>query len=154
MLNDYLPSDLGNLEIGSSAASSAIISIIEYGRAENGSLLYANPTTLQEPLGVDLLGSYNSFLKQECAVRIANSSSLSQSAELTMTRHDGTVLIDRQLFEIPAFGAKEIDLCGVESIGAYGETKISSRTSGIFVAEVMRSNQEGTTALSGSLMPQ
>ena len=153
VLNQFLATGLGNLQIDSDTVGSMVVNIIEYGLAADGSLLYANPSSPQETLGNDIRGSYNSFLGQNCRTRVASCSNTSENAEVTMTRFDGTVLLNKQPIIIPANGSVELDLCGNETESAYGEVKLEASSVGVLAAEVLRQNREGSIEISAPLRP-
>ena len=151
VLNEYLTSGLGNVQIDSDQPASLIVSVIEYGKNAGGALLYANPNALSEALGNELRGSYNSFLGQACRLRVSSCASASTSAQVTMTRFDGTVLINQSPIMIPANGTVQFDLCSNETIEAYGEVKLETAVSGDLTAQVARENSAGTIEFSGEL---
>ena len=153
VINHYLASALGNLQIDSDTLSSMVVSMIEYGRGVNGSLLYANPSSPLEALAIDTRGTYNSFLGQACRIRVASCTASAETAEVSMTRYDGTVLLNKQSINVPASGALELDLCSNETQAAYGETLLEAATNGVLVSEVIRQNVEGTIEFGAALKP-
>ena len=109
VLNDYLASGLGGVRISSSVPGSLIVSLVEYGRdSRDGGLLYANPGTPMTAAGKVLTGSYNSFLGQSCRARVINTSDSIQAAAVSMTRYDGSVLLDEAAISLPAHGTQEV----------------------------------------------
>ena len=153
VLNEYLAAGLGNVQIDSDTVGSMIVNIVEYGRSGDGSLLFGNPSSPRETLGSSLSNSYNSFLNQQCRLRVASDSAVAESANVTMTRFDGTVVLNMEGISVPANGALELDLCSNETLQAYGETLLEATTAGVLAAEVVRQNAEGTIEFSGSLKP-
>ena len=153
VLNDYLSAGLGNVKISSDTGESLIVNLLEYGRDSSGSLQYASPSSPRQPLGTTLLGSYNSFLNQSCRIRVANSTAAAVSAEVTMTRFDGSVVLDKQNILVPARGAKQLSLCNNETQGAFGEVKLDTTSSAALVADIIRRNSERTIEFGGPLLP-
>jgi hypothetical protein len=151
VLNEYLASGLGNVALGSDQNGTLMVNLVEYGRDVDGRLLYANPSSPRQVLGDDIRGSYNSFLNQECRLRISSFSNLAQAVQITMTRFDGTVLLNNFPLAVSAFGAAELDLCSQEDQQAYGEIKVRTSSPKTIVGEVIRQNREGTIELGGAL---
>ena len=153
VLNEYLASGLGNVQIDSDTTASMIVNLVEYGRTADGSLLYANPSSPSEALGATTSSSYNSFLNQACRIRVASCTNSEETAKVTMTRFDGTVVLNQQTVTVAANGAAELDLCTNETQQAYGETLLEASGEGTLVAEVIRQNLEGTIEFGGPLKP-
>ncbi len=153
VLNEYLASGLGNVQIDSDTTGSMIVNIVEYGRATDGSLLYANPSSPQEALGMNVSSSYNSFLNQACRVRVASCTAGTETAKVTMTRFDGTVVLNKQSITVPGNGSVELNLCSNETQQAYGATLLEATTNNVLAAEVIRQNAEGTIEFGGPLKP-
>ena len=153
VINEYLASSRGNVLMSTGESGSLMVNIVEYGRAEDGSLLYASPNSAREALGSTLRGSYNSFREQSCRLRVASRSGDAEIAKVSMTRYDGTVLLDRVSITIPAAGEKELDLCSNETEQAYGEVLLEATNPKVLVAEVIRENGEGVVEFGGALNP-
>jgi hypothetical protein len=153
VINQFLENSLGSITVDSDTVGSVIATRFEYGRAVDGSLLYANPAKMTEAVGMDLRGSYNSFLNQECRLKVANNSNAAESADVTMTRFDGTLLLNSFGISVPANGSLELDLCVNETEQAYGEVKLESTNPFTLSAEVIRQNAEGTIDFGGPLKP-
>ena len=153
VLNEALASGLGNVQIQSDSPESIVVNLIEYGRTADGSLEYANPSVPREAIGMTLRGSYNAFLNQECRQRISSASSVVENANITMTRSDGTVLVNGFGFSVPANGTVEFDLCTNEMTDAFGEVRLDAANDGVLVSEVIRQNSTGTVEFGGAMTP-
>ena len=141
VLNAYLPNSLGNIRLSADHPSAIIVSMLEYGIEQTGSLLFASVYAPKAPRGSVLRGSYNSFLGQGCIFRVS-SLGFAANSRLSITRFDGTKLLD----EAPVFfltaGTAEVDICYFEDQPAYGEVKFETSVIGSVAADIVRSNSE------------
>jgi uncharacterized repeat protein (TIGR01451 family) len=153
LLNEFLAEGLGIVGVDANAAGSIVVNRMEYGRTSTGSLTYANPLPLQQALGVTIKGSYNSYLEQQCRIRVANSSSSEQSVQVSVVRFSGETVLDGETLSVPANGAAELEICSLESESAYGEVTLEAETAGVIGAESVRTNFEGTAEFSTRLKP-
>jgi hypothetical protein len=144
VLNSYLSSGLGNAVVDGDTAQSLIASLINYGRAADGSLVFADNAPLRDGAGTAYRGSYNSYLGQSCRLLVGNTMSSDQDGTLSMTRYDGTVLINTSSVTVPGNGALEVDICSNETDPAYGEVLMAPDSAGAFIADGLRENSEGT----------
>jgi len=117
-------------------------------------LLYANPAYSVEPLRLVGNSSYNSFLGQNCRIRLANVSTNTESMSLSMTRFDGTMLLNSFSFNIVPEGTIELDLCVNETQQAYGAVSLQSGSNGVVFAETIRQNSEETIEVGNNLVPR
>ena len=103
---------------------------------------------MREPTGTDIRGTYNSFLNQNCRLRIVSRSGNPEVAIVSMTRFDGTQVLTNLRLGVPAIGAAEVDLCSRETEPAYGEVRVRVPNQN-FVAETLRQNTEGLVEFRG-----
>ncbi|MCB0322281.1 MAG: M23 family metallopeptidase [Bdellovibrionales bacterium] len=153
VLNDYAPNVLGSIVVTPRGSADALAAyMMSYGRTDRGGLTYAGTTPLTASPQSSLRGTYNSFLGQQCRIRVTSTGVTQQSARVSMTRFDGTRILERQRLRIPARGTVELDLCEHEDQEAYGVVELELEGAGA-VAEVVRGNQRGTVEFTTSLSP-
>jgi hypothetical protein len=92
-------------------------------------------------VGSVLRGSYNTFLNQRCQLLLSNPTSQDAGASVTMTRYDGTVVLNAKRLYVPARGMLDFDLCSNDIDDVYGVVSIQSDIPNSLAAEVIRIGQ-------------
>lgn len=134
----YLQGGRGSVHID---ANDAIIAqVMHYGRNEQGSIEFLYGASAKEPLGTVLRGSYNTFLNQGCQLRIVNASHLPQRAQVTLTRYDGTEVLNGESIEIKAQATVFIDACSSENQEAYGVVSVHASESNTLMTDMLRTS--------------
>ena len=151
VLNSYLASGLGNIIIDGDIDQSLIATLFTYGRASDGGLSFAYSSPARNGAGTAYRGSYNTFLGQSCIARIGNRSMGDQNATLTITRFDGTVLVNGTDFTVPANGATELNICSNDPQPGYGEVLITPANPGALIGDILRRNSDASVEFSVGL---
>ena len=149
ILNTNLPSGLGSVVVDGSERNSVISSLVEYSFGSNGGFQSASSDVLVEGTNASLRGSYNNFLGG-CVLRLTNFSLEQSRAEITMTRYDQSLLLDKHSLDIPSQGAAELNLCENETQFGYGSVLLDS-AGGNVSGNVVRSNADGSYEFSSRL---
>ena len=114
-----------------------VASVMQYGRNALNGVDYLYGTSLREPVGQILLGSYNTNLAQGCSLLIGNASSVAENINATATDFLGVNKLNTTI-SVPAFGAVDFDICAVDVANKYGAVKLVPTTPGSIVADVVR----------------
>lgn len=152
VLNSLHPDAIGNLTIDGSIVSSLIVNLIEYGLDDANNISFVKRTPATEGVGATQSSSYNSYLGG-CRLRLGNKSANAQDFTLSMTRFDGTALLDEVEQTIPGNGVVDLDLCGNENGQAYGQILLDPESPGLIGGEIIRQNSSGTAELGVSVRP-
>lgn len=152
VLNSFHANAIGNLTIDGDTVSSLIVNLIEYGLDDVNNISFVKRTPATEGVGATQSSSYNSYLGG-CRLRLGNKSADAQDFTVSMTRFDGTALLDEVAQTIPGNGVLDFDLCGNESGPAYGQILIAPITPGLIGGEIIRQNSSGTAELGVSVRP-
>ena len=148
IVNGIVSTGLVNVRVDSDTESSVVAQVLVYGRTASLGLGFTDAVTLSEGSGLTTRSSYNSFLNQDCRLLVANRTSSGKTGTVTMTRFDGTVLLNAQPVAVAGNGVTTIDLCGAETQQAYGSVVLTPQTPGTLLGVVFRRNSEGTVEFS------
>ncbi len=140
ILDSILTNAKGIVTVDGSAAGSTVATVMSYGRtATNGiSFLYGIQAT--QPLGTALRGSYNTYLGQSC--RLLVSSTTAQTVQISVTRSDGTELLENSEQEVAENGLLDFDLCGNDEANNYGVVTVQPETTNTISAHVVRVGED------------
>ena len=136
--DSILIAGLGTANVKSSNKESMIVTAMHYGRTSTGGIENIYGILGKEALGTKLKGSYNSYLNQDCSLLLSNPKSQVVEAQISMTKYDGTKVLDSELIEIPAFGTEEFDLCEYDPTNSYGVVTIEANRGNSLVASILR----------------
>jgi hypothetical protein len=147
VLNELLSNNLGSVKVDSDRPTSLIATLVEYPLDDERVLRSVAASPLVESFNREKTASYNSYLGQQCMVRIHNSDSTTTTAELTATRWDGTKILDQEPLMLPPFATTEFDICSVETMEAYGEVRLESPSGTALVGAMVRHNSNRSATL-------
>ena len=142
LLNQFLPSGLGKVQIAPVQAESVVANLFEYGINNILSLDFSSAGELGSGFGATLHSSYNNFLGG-CRLRLANISASARTAALSMKRLDGTALDVESPIAIPGNGATEVDVCSYETglSPSYGAINLTPSIGEAITGELVRQNR-------------
>jgi hypothetical protein len=149
IMNGFIENGLGAVQLQPDTPSSLIVSRLEYRLDAAGNLTNADSSQPRSVSGLKLRTSYNNFLG-DCRLRLANSGRF-QGVLVTMTRSDGTKILNNWPVVIRGNGVAEVDLCVNETDSAYGEVIVQPFLENTISGEVILSNATGTSEFSSSL---
>jgi hypothetical protein len=152
VLNSYLAAGLGSVTFSADTGQGVLGTLMEYTLNSSLGFAYANSGTSKVNFGVTAIGGYNNFLGG-CRLRLANADSVQRTADLNMTRSDGTAITVPSPVTIPANGVTEVDLCGRETQTAYGQIHITPSVAQAISGEIIRSNATGGAEFRTPLLP-
>jgi hypothetical protein len=89
-------------------------------------------------VGTVLRGSYNTFLNQRCQLLLSNPTGDDVGTMISMTRYDGTKVLQGEYIWVPAHGMVDLDLCSRDSANVYGVVEVQVDRSNAIAAEVIR----------------
>jgi hypothetical protein len=133
-----LNGDVGSALVDAAATGGVIVNSLHYGRTTSGGINFIYETSGIQTLGSVLRGSYNTYLGQECDLYLMNSSASAQTAAITMTRSDGTVVLNGEVQALPAHGTLRYDLCAQDQANNYGVLMVQPSTTNSVAAYVVR----------------
>ncbi len=128
--------------IDSKTPESVIATVMQYGRDENLKLKYLYGIQAREAFGKTLRGSYNTFLDQGCSLLLTSPSNLIENATISMTRSDGTVVVNKEPVSIYPGRITNYDLCSKEIPDTYGVVTVVSENKNVIVGTVVRQGKD------------
>lgn len=138
IVDTILNGQKGIVVIQGDTTEGVIAVVMQYGRTASQGINYMYGLALKQPLGDVLRGSYNTFLEQGCRLQVVSDSESAQEVTLSMTRYDGTVVVEGMPLELSAHGLGELNLCDYDSENNYGVVTVQSEMSNTITASVIR----------------
>jgi hypothetical protein len=143
ILNNYLPSGTGKVQFSADLPQSIISALLEYALDSSNRFVFANFNEPKAGFGVTQRSSYNNFLGG-CRLRLTNLTNATRSAQVDVTRADGTTRSFTSPVQVPADGVADFDLCASDVQGNYGGVVVTPSTAETVLAEVFRDNSDTT----------
>lgn len=138
VLNEFLENAVGTVSVEANKPLSVLANVLEYGLNAQQGLAFAGAGGAKAGFGRFSKVSYNSFLGG-CRLRLVNVSGAPSSAQLSAIRYDGTAIpISASPVVVPGNGLEEVDICGNESIAAYGEVTLTPAAPERLTGELIR----------------
>lgn len=134
----FLAGAKGIAVLDSSTADSLLAIVMQYGRDSQLSMKYLYGIQAKQPLGASITSSYNTYIGQGCSLLLSNMFASAQSATITMTRSDGTVVLAGSPVTVPARGGVDLDICSNEIINNYGSVTVVPSTPNSLFGAVVR----------------
>lgn len=153
ILNDYLPSGLGQVTIDPDTVGSLVATLIEYQFDATKRLSGVTAVPLKSGFGSNQRTSYNSYLGG-CTLRITNFTGAQTQTALTMTRSNGASVPLASPLTIAAHGSAEVNICANENQLAYGELSLTPGANESVTAYLVRSNSNDSSRLVSSMTEQ
>jgi hypothetical protein len=144
--DEFIPVGSRGVAVVKGAAESTIAVAMTYGRKANGGTAYLYGTAAVEAAGVELRGTYNTFLGQTSRLVITNPGETVEKVSITLTRSNGTELagggvqgiVLGEQFDIPPHGMVAIDLSEFEQPNNYGVVTVQATRNGSVAAWILR----------------
>lgn len=139
VMNELLPNNYGITTIQGSSTSSIVAYVIQYERSADLGVENLYSVLARQSLSSDLVSSYNTFLKQDCELQIANPSAVDTvPLSISMTgSHGNQILIGEQVVLKPK-SSSIIDVCEMAPKDTYGKISIQSQTTSPIVSNIIR----------------
>jgi len=136
---DVLGQEQGVAVIDASAASSIIVTAMQYGRRADASITHMYGLTAAERYFPVAVGSYNTWLAQNSELVLLNPTSQSADLSVSMTRSTGQQQLVGKLFTLPGYGLGDVVLNDFESENNYGNVTVQNNFGNPTVGYVLRS---------------
>ena len=133
-----LVNGFGSAWIDGSGAGGVIATAMQYGRTNTAGIKYVYGVQSREALGMELTGSYNTFLSQDCDLVLTEADGVATSANVSMRRFDGTNVLTNQTVNLAAHGTASVNICSNDQPNVYGRVTVSAALSNSIVANVVR----------------
>jgi hypothetical protein len=143
VLNNYVSSGVGNVQLQASQPGAIAATLIEYGIDSAGRFKFASASDPKAGNGQFQNASYNNFLG-ECKIRLSNLTSTSRQTAISMKRFDGASVTLTSPVTVPAHGVTEVNVCGAETQNAYGAVSLTPSASRTLTGQLVRSNRSGS----------
>ena len=143
IMDEILPNSMGVAFVEGDKLGSLVVTGMHYGRESDLGIKYMYGLSAKQALGNKLRSSYNTFLNQNCSMRLVNTSSSNVSASVSISRSDGTKLLDSQLVEVPARGLLSYD-CGIDEANNYGVVSLETGSANSLLGTVLRLGEADT----------
>ena len=138
IMDSLLPQTIGAARIAAQGSGKIIATVMQYGRTATAGINYLYGIHAKEPLGTVMRGSYNNFLSQGCRIILVNGSNLAQDASISMTRFDGTVVLNNQSVTLTGNGTVESYVCANDSPDTLGVVTVQPDTANSVTAAIVR----------------
>jgi hypothetical protein len=136
IVDPILVNDLGIVMVEGPTASSALATVMQYGRTPSAGINYIYGIEAKEALGTVIRGSYNTYLEQACSLLIA--SRQNQNVSISAVRSSGEVVIAGQTLSINENGISEFNLCEAEESDFYGVVTVQPDNVNTIFSQVIR----------------
>lgn len=115
-----------------------IATVMQYARTASAGIKNLYGIHGREALGLVLGGTYNNFLSQSCALLVVNALPTAQTVSYSMTRYDGTVVVQSASLSLPGSGAVAVDICAHDAPDTLGKVTVQPAVNNSIVATIVR----------------
>ncbi len=138
LIDSYLNNDLGLVFVKNTFGGKVVANTIQYKRNSRAGLQNVFTISARESLGSNLLGTYNTFLNQDCYLTLSNSKASAEEVKLSLIKYNGQTLVHKQSFQVPGRGVLEINTCQFDTNNSYGTVRVETSRSGAITANMLR----------------
>ncbi len=107
-----------------SKRQSVIATAMQYGRRPDGGISYLFGVPAKAAYGVELKGSYNTYLNQESSLWMINPKTTAQGASISLESSDGRTVLDHRSMVVPSHGLVTLRVNDYETGEAYGVASV------------------------------
>ena len=136
--DEFIGGRMGLARVKGNLPSSVTAVAMHYIRSADGGVRYMYGIPGREALRTVLRGSYNTYLGQESSLLISNPNDSTQSANISLTRSDGTSVLLEQPVLVPANGVVVVSLNQFEAADNYGVLTLQSEQGRNLLGVVVR----------------
>lgn len=139
----YMPGVRGVAKVESQVLQSTVSVAMQYGVNEEAGIESLYGVSATEGYGRSLKGSYNTFLNQSCFLTLSNTTAEPETAEISLTRPDGTTAATLPTAVVPGNGSATIDICSNDVPNTYGVVNVQTLRRNTLVGSLLRVGEGG-----------
>ncbi len=138
ILDNVLLNQRGLATLRANRPESLVATAMHYGRATDGALNFLYGVSATQPIGLDLHGSYNTFLGQYTELWLLNPRPDPQSVIFSVLRYDRNPTVVGNAISVPGNGLRIIHLNDYEQSNVYGSLRVRPELTNSIVAWALR----------------
>ncbi|MFN8389976.1 MAG: hypothetical protein U0136_06775 [Bdellovibrionota bacterium] len=139
----FLRGEKGIATVQGSEPESLLTTSMQYGRTPQKGITYLYGVSATEALGMQMEGSYNTYLKQGCSLTLMNQGNTAVSAAVSLTDGDSTAnVLSGFPLQVPARGLLDFNLCARVPADTFGTLTVQSGAANALSAVVIRKGNQ------------